>query len=62
MLEQMFAFTHTLHRGAPAISGGLLSAVISIRCIFGFRKDNSNVFNSLIQNWPHFNGIKCICC
>ena len=37
-----------------AISGGLLSAVISIRCIFGFRKDNPNVFNSLIQNWPHF--------
>jgi uncharacterized protein len=37
-----------------AISGDLLSAVISIRYIFGFRKDNPNVFNSLIQNWPHF--------
>ena len=38
----------------PAISGDLLSAVISIRYIFGFRKDNPNVFNSLIQSWPHF--------
>jgi hypothetical protein len=37
-----------------AISGDLLSAVISIRYILGFRKDNPNVFNSLIQNWPHF--------
>ena len=37
-----------------AISGDLLSAVISIRYIFGFRKDNPNVFNSLIQSWPHF--------
>jgi hypothetical protein len=33
-----------------AISGDLLSAVISIRYIFGFRKDNPNVFNSLIQS------------
>ena len=39
---------------ASAISGDLLSAVISIRYIFGFRKDNPNVFNSLIQSWPHF--------
>jgi site-specific recombinase XerD len=38
----------------PAISGDLLSAVISMRYIFGFRKDNPNVFNSLIQSWPHF--------
>jgi hypothetical protein len=38
----------------PAISGDLLSAVISIRYIFGFHKDNPNVFNSLIQSWPHF--------
>jgi hypothetical protein len=38
----------------PAISGDLLSAVISIRYIFGFRKDNPNVFNSLIQSWLHF--------
>jgi hypothetical protein len=37
-----------------AISGGLLSAVISIRYILGFRKDNPNVFNGLMQNWPHF--------
>jgi hypothetical protein len=40
--------------GQTAISGDLLSAVISIRYIFGFRKDNPNVFNSLIQSWPHF--------
>jgi hypothetical protein len=39
--------------GEAAISGDLLSAVISIRYIFGFRKDNPNVFNSLIQSWPH---------
>ena len=38
----------------PAISGDLLSAVISTHYIFGFRKDNPNVFNNLIQNWPHF--------
>jgi hypothetical protein len=37
-----------------AISGELLSAVISVRYILGFRKDNPNVFNSLIQNWPRF--------
>jgi len=37
-----------------AISGDLLSAVISTHYIFGFRKDNPNVFNNLIQNWPHF--------
>jgi hypothetical protein len=36
-----------------AISGDLLSPVISTRYTFGFRKDNPNVFNSLIQNWPH---------
>jgi hypothetical protein len=35
-----------------AISGDLLSAVISIRCILGFRKDNPNVFNMLVQNLP----------
>jgi hypothetical protein len=40
--------------GMTAISGGLLSAVMSIRYILGFRKDNPNVFNGLIQNWPHF--------
>jgi hypothetical protein len=38
----------------PAISGGLLSAVISIRYILGFRKGNPNIFNGLIQDWPHF--------
>jgi hypothetical protein len=37
----------------PAISGDLLSAVISIRYILGFRKDNPNVFNMLVQNLPH---------
>src|SRR6516164_4279904 len=37
-----------------AISGDLLSAVISTRYILVFRKDNPNVFNSLIQNWPRF--------
>jgi hypothetical protein len=37
----------------PAISGGFLSAVISIRYILGFRKDNPNVFNMLVQNWSH---------
>jgi hypothetical protein len=36
-----------------AISGALLSAVISIRYILGFRKDNPNVFNMLVQNLPH---------
>jgi len=36
-----------------AISGDLLSAVISIRYILGFRKDNPNVFNMLVQNLPH---------
>jgi hypothetical protein len=41
-------------RSYPAISGELLSAVISVRYILGFRKDNPNVFNSLIQNWPRF--------
>ena len=45
-----------------AISGDLLSAVISIRCILGFRKDNPNVFNMLVQNLPITSGIKCICC
>jgi hypothetical protein len=50
------AFTSVV-RGAgvrAVISGDLLSAVISIRYILGFRKDNPNVFNNLIQNWPHF--------
>jgi hypothetical protein len=37
----------------PAISGDLLSAVISTRYILGFRKDNPNVFNRLVQNLPH---------
>src|SRR4030095_11824147 len=48
------------HRGArgtldefTAISGDFLSAVISIRYILGFRKDNPNVFNMLVQNLPH---------
>jgi hypothetical protein len=45
-----------------AISGALLSAVISIRYILGFRKDNSNVFNMLVQNLPIASGIKYICC
>jgi putative transposase len=36
-----------------AISGDLLSAVISTRYILGFRKDNPNVFNMLVQNLPH---------
>ena len=45
----------------PAISGDLLSAVISTRYILGFRKDNPNVFNMLVQNLPHSSGIKCIC-
>ena len=36
-----------------AISGDLLSAVISIRYILGFRKDNPNVFNMLVQNLSH---------
>ena len=40
-------------RHDPAISGGFLSAVISIRYILGFRKDNPNVFNMLVQNWLH---------
>jgi len=44
----------TSHSDPAAISGGLLSAVISIRYILGFRKDNPNVFNGLMQNWPHF--------
>ena len=48
-------------RKKPAISGDLLSAVISIRCILGFRKDNPNVFNMLVQNLPITSGIKCIC-
>jgi hypothetical protein len=33
---------------SPAISGDLLSAVILMRCILGFRKDNPNVFNMLV--------------
>jgi hypothetical protein len=37
-----------------AISGDLLSAVISTRYILGFRKDNPNVFNMLVQNLPHW--------
>ena len=44
-----------------AISGSLLSAVISIRYILGFRKDNPNVFNSLIKTSRISNSIKCIC-
>jgi hypothetical protein len=45
----------------PAISGDLLSAVISTRYILGFRKDNPNVFNMLVQGLPIASGIKCIC-
>jgi hypothetical protein len=37
-----------------AISSDLLSTVISTRYISGFRKDNPNVFNSLMQNRLHF--------
>ena len=37
-----------------AISGDLLSAVISTRYILGFRKHNPNVFNMLVQNLPHY--------
>src|SRR5262245_18138752 len=37
-----------------AISCDLLSTVISARYISGFRKDNSNVFNGLMQNWLPF--------
>ena len=50
--------TRLLHRRLadlcimPAISGDLLSAVISTRYILGFRKDNPNVFNMLVQNLP----------
>jgi len=54
---EAFLFPHL-----SAISGDLLSAVISIRCILGFRKDNPNVFNMLVQNLPITSGIKCICC
>src|SRR4029453_8520051 len=46
---------------ATAISGDLLSAVVSTCYILGFRKDNPNVFNMLVQNLPHSSGIKCIC-
>ena len=46
----VFALLHL----SPAISGDLLSAVISIRYILGFRKDNPNVFNMLAQNLPHY--------
>ena len=48
------ALRFVLTRSGAAISGDLLSAVISICYIFGFRKDNPNVFNSLIQSWPYF--------
>jgi hypothetical protein len=41
------------HVKAAAISGDFLSAVISIRYILGFRKDNPNVFNMLVQNLSH---------
>ena len=47
---------------SPAISADLLSAVISIRYILSFRKDNPNVFNMSAQNRPVSSGIKCICC
>jgi hypothetical protein len=50
----MDAISTTKGETDPAISGGLLSAVMSIRYILGFRKDNPNVFNGLIQKWPHF--------
>jgi hypothetical protein len=36
-----------------AISDDFLSAVISTRYILGFRKDNPNVFNMLVQNLSH---------
>jgi hypothetical protein len=41
-----------------AISGDLLSTVISIHYILGFRKDNPNVFNTLIQDLSIASGIK----
>jgi hypothetical protein len=55
----LFASSHCLVatgyclEAIAAISGGFLSAVISIRYILGFRKDNPNVFNMLVQNWSH---------
>ena len=57
----MDLFAKVLYK-SPAISGDLLSAVISIRYILGFRKDNPNVFNMLVQDLPIASGIKCICC
>ena len=47
--------------GRAAISADLLSAVISIRYILSFRKDNPNVFKMLAQNRPVSSGIKCVC-
>jgi len=44
-----------------ASSDDLLSTVISACYIFGFRKDNPNIFNNLIQNWPYFQCLKCMC-
>jgi hypothetical protein len=51
----------TTNFDSAAISGDLLSAVVSTCYILGFRKDNPNVFNMLVQNLPHSSGIKCIC-
>jgi hypothetical protein len=54
--DNLFMDVDTIALGVdfvPAISGDLLSAVISTRYILGFRKDNPNVFNRLVQNLPH---------
>jgi hypothetical protein len=51
-LQPSKSFNQSFSSGA-AISGDLLSAVISTRYILGFRKDNPNVFNMLVQNLPH---------
>jgi len=53
-LLEPFGITRFYTNGWAAISGDLLSAVISTRYILDFRKDNPNVFNNLIQNWLCF--------
>jgi len=55
-----FGIWLTCHR-ISAISGDHLSAVISTRYSFGFRKHNSNVFNMLVKNLPITSDIKCVC-
>jgi hypothetical protein len=66
MLSLPIAFSSAIGVFAPifsrpvwqhaAISGDLLSAVVSTCYILGFRKDNPNVFNMLVQNLPHSSG------